>query len=286
MKKILTSLFLLAMLCCDIVQADYCFPVYAGEGLDQQVVVYPVNFLTLSPTYGYAYLKQDKCKEKGSIYGIIGNYDIIAPESLYLGVEVGYRFANLNGCITHKDQLTAIDQNDNLFVLDQIILKKDSKSKYDDLFGDLKVGYTLGTPLGYAIPYLVFGGERENQEFIGDLKVNHLLKYLYFGVGAKSNFVLSQGVSLGLNAKFKWMFNSNTKTIGDLQLKDKSISAANRFHWEVEAPISFILSPMMTFAIVPYYQYKNYDRGSIDWIGSKHASFSAWGGKLDFCYSY
>lgn len=225
---------------------------------------------TINALFGKAELKQHSCKEKGWLYGVRGNYDIIVPSTLYLGAEAGYKFGTLKGDTSNTACLIRGDE----------ILGNELKSKYSDLWGELRAGFTFGA-VGYSLitPFIVGGYEKETNNFVSPspLELKHSFSYGYVGAGAISSFALSSNLSFGCNFKLKWMFASTLKTSGEPDLYDKSISSAGSFHAFVELPFSFIYCPQFIASIAPCYEYKNYDKHSYDWSGKEKASFHMWG---------
>lgn len=274
-----------ALTMCNSAFADYCFPSYVGAEAVEVISLPAVNNFTVSPLFGKATMKQGTVKQDGWLFGIRGNYDIISINTLYLGAEAGYKAGELKGKTENLNAVVvAIDP-----LRDVALVENKTKSKYSDLWGEIRVGFTFGgsgLPGGYLSPYFVVGYEKEKDDFVSPslIELKHTLTYGYLGFGAISNFAVTPFMSVGLNAKFKWMFNAYTKTGGDPYLQDKGISCANCFHWSIEVPVTYLLSSNLSFSVAPFYEYKNYDKHKFEWIGKEKASFHMWGGLVQLGY--
>lgn len=292
MKKRLISLVLATVLTQASLFAEYCFPTYVGAEQVEVVTGLPVNYLSVSPVFGKAEMKQGTVKENGWLYGVRGNFDIISPNTLYLGAELGYKFGNLagNGDATFT-VVNVIDPATRIETPMLVDVEQKTKSKYSDMWGEFRVGFTLGNliiPSGFVSPYFVVGYEKERDDFVSPsaLELKHTLTYGYLGCGAVSKLLIMDQLSVGANVKFKWMFNSYAKTTGYADIQDKGISPGSYFHWELELPVTWAVAPNMTFGIAPFYQYKNYERHKLADAGKERTSFHMWGGLLQLGYAY
>lgn len=275
MKKFLSKFLIIASLAmCSNVSADYCFPAYVGAESDV-FVVSPRNFLgnlTISPLYGKAEMKQGTVKSNGWLYGIRSNYDLIISNNVYVGAELGYKQGDLKG------KTSIIDVNN------MIIDPSKTKSKYSDLWGEFRLGYTIGSlGIGYVSPYFLVGYEKEKDNFVSPspMPLKHSITYGYFGCGVVSNFAVSSQMNIGVNAKFKWMFNAKTKLGNDEYVYDNDVSCGNCFHWQIELPVTYLIANNISVGIAPFYEYKNYDKHKFEWIGTEKAKFHMWGGLLN-----
>lgn len=274
MKKLLTKLSLsFACLISSLSAQEYCFPsdVTASAAgvcaLDEDC--------SLSAIVGHLHLNQSSVKQKGWLYGVRGNINSYLNEVFYLGAEVGYQYGNLKGD-------SDIEQVN--IVLDEVFVENTVKSKYSDFWVEGRIGAKLGSLGGYLTPYFVLGYEKEHNNFVSPspLELKTSLGYGYLGCGAISQWFLMPNLSVGLNAKLKWMFNSQHKTSGHVDLEDKSFSCANCFHYTVEVPFTFYSAPNAIFALVPFYQYKNYDKHKFKLADTEKSTFSMWGTLLTF----
>lgn len=293
MKKFLSKLLIIgACLMSTQAQADYCFPTYVGAEAVEVQTGYPVNFITVSPLFGKAEMKQGTVKENGWLYGVRGNFDIISPNTLYLGAEFGYKFGTLKGNGDASFTVVNIVDPETRIETPMLVdVEQKTKSKYSDMWGELRVGFTLGnlvTPSGFVSPYFVVGYEKERDDFVSPttLELKHTLTYGYLGCGAVCELLVMDQLRVGANVKFKWMFNSYAKTTGMADLHDKGISPGSYFHWELELPVTWVVSPNMTFGLAPFYQYKNYERHKQSLAGKERASFHMWGGLIQLGYAY
>lgn len=272
---------------CNSVFADYVFPAYVGAESDV-VVITPsrfVNQLQIAPIAGKAEIKQGTVKQDGWLYGIRGNYNIVSVNALYLGGEIGYKFGDLKGKVKVDEPIFLVRDP----VTDEIIIKDKTKAKYSDLWMEVRTGFTfggMGMPGGYLTPYFVVGYEKEKNDYVSPspLELKHTLSYGYLGCGVISDFALSPVMSVGLNAKFKWMFKAKTKTGGEEWLEDKNISNANHFHWTIEVPVTYLIAENMSVSIAPFYEFKNYDLHKFEWLGKEKAKFHMWGGLFHLGY--
>jgi hypothetical protein len=277
-----------------IALADYVFPTYGESystaaylgGLDKP------NRFSISPLFGKAQMKQGTVKEKGWLYGVKGNYDLINPNCFYFGAEIGYKAGDLkgNGDATFTT-VNIVDPATRVETPTAILVEEKTKSKYSDLWGEIRVGFTLanfGLSNSFISPYFVVGAEREKDYFVSPttLEIKHKIEYGYLGCGAVSSFILSPCLSLGLNVKFKWMFNSHASTSGSPDIKEKGISPANHFHWYIEAPLTWAIAPNMSLGIAPFYEYKNYERHKHELLGKEKATFQMYGGLIQLAYAF
>lgn len=287
MKKLLTKLLIIgSLLVTSSIQADYCFPPYVGA---EEIKVNPVNgftymnYLTISPLYGKATMKQGSVKNDGWLYGIHGNYDLINYNTFYFGAEIGYKFGDLKGKVSNIEELQ--------INIDNLIVENKTKSKYSDLWSEFRAGFTFGGlnyTGGFVTPYLLVGYEQEKDNFVSPspIEIKHKLTYGYFGGGLLSLLRVSNQMTIGANVKFKWMFNATQKTGGDPYIENKEISCANCFHWSLEIPVNYLVCQNMFVGLAPFYEYKNYDKHKFEWLGKEKATFHMWGGLLQLGYIF
>lgn len=277
MKKILSTVLAAWLTLTSFeAQADYCFPTYNETVGAETFIPSKVNYFTLSGIFGKAQMKQGTVKQDGWLYGARGNFDIISPGTLYLGVESGYKYGNLTG--------------KGIPIPPSIIIPA-TKSQYSDFWGELRAGFTVGTTLNTSAiisPYFVLGYEKETDDFVSPspILLTHRLAYGYLGCGAVSSFYINPAMSIGLNGKLKWLFNAKSKIGGDPEITDKNISCAGCFHWFIEMPFTYWISPNLSLALAPSYEYKNYDKHKFGFTGSEKATFHMWGGTIQLGYAY
>lgn len=273
MKKLLTKLTLCTILLISSLSAqEYIFPSLSNN----QTAIGALNQdFSLSAIAGNTTLKQHSVDQKGWLYGVKGNLNIYLNSCIYLGTEIGYQYGDLKGH-SEIEEVT--------IVLDEVFVEDSVKSKYKDYWLEGRIGAKLGTNAAFLTPYFVVGYENETDNFISPspLELKNSLSYGYLGCGGLSSFFVTPCFSIGLNAKLKWMFNSKVKVSGHADLEDKNFSCANCFHYTVELPLTFFSTPNSFFAVVPYYQYKNYDKHNLHLIGHEKATFSMWATLLTF----
>lgn len=267
--------------------ADYVFPNYVGTEVTEVIGIPAVNKISIDPLMGKSQIKQGTVKQDGWLYGLRVSFDIVNPNNIYLGGEIGCKFGDLKGNLKAENPLfLAIDP-----INDEIIVKDKTKSKYSDLWAELRAGFTfggVGMSGGYLSPFLLVGYEKEKNDYVSPtpIELKYKLTYGYFGCGIVSDFYLSNMMSIGMNAKFKWMFKAKNKTSGDSYLEDKGISNANHFHWSIEIPVKYFINANTIVAIVPFYESKQYDLHKIIWMGKEKANFNMWGAFLSLGLVY
>lgn len=249
---------------------DYVFP---GDLSDSAPAVRAVsNELSISGIFGKAKMKQGTCKKDGWLYGVRGNYDLYFNNLFYVGAESGYKWGDLSG--------KACPENPEL--------EGKVKSQYSDFWVEGRIGGKLSGPVAYLTPYFVVGYEKEHDDYIAPspIELDYKLNYGYLGCGALSAYYLNPCMTLGLNFKMKWMFNAKHKVGGSPYIEDKGISCAGCYSYNIELPFTYFLTPCMKFAVIPFYEFKNYDKHKFELEGKEKNSLRMYGALIQLGYNF
>ncbi len=88
MKKLLIFISLTFF---HFIQADYEFPVMLGETINTGS-----NQIYIEPRFCRAVFSAPDIKQRGSLYGVRGSYDLIIYNAPYIGLESQYMSGNLS----------------------------------------------------------------------------------------------------------------------------------------------------------------------------------------------
>lgn len=291
-KKFLRKCLIIgALAMCTQLHSDYVFPNYGYDNSYQMTYGASIqtlsnNSITVNPLFGFAKLKQGKLKNDGWLYGIRGNYDFIPANNIYLGLEIGYKAGDMRGKLKDSPYFSLNPDTQLLEIDDK------TKSQYSDFWAEGRIGFNFGclnAYSGYIAPYFVIGYEREQDDYISPspLDLDYKLYYGYLGAGLISSMGLIENLRVGVNCKFKWLFNYSSKTGGEDYIKDKKISCGSCFHWSIEIPIDYYITPNIFIGIVPFYEYKNYKRHEYNLEeNKKKVDFNMYGGIVQLGYSF
>lgn len=292
MKNLLTKIILssaLAFSSCSAVEyvfADMPFGIPSDFS-----EIHPTN-VSVTPVFGKCELKQKTSKSSGWLYGARASYDLIKPGFIYVGADVEYKTGELSGNAKIE---TVVDlpqvREDQVLDFELIEIKESTKSEYTDMRGEVRLGFTfseLQIVKGHITPFALIGYEKEVHKYINPtpVSIEDTLTYNYFGVGVISQISVIDQMSVGLNVKFKWMFDTKHKTSNQNWVSDNEISCPGCFHYIVEIPVVYIVSESVQISINPMYEYKNYDKHKFDEPSKERNSMHMFGGAVNLDYMF
>lgn len=266
--------------------ADF-FPLYAQTQASQVYVYEPINLLTISPVFGKSRMRQGTIKERGFLNGTRLNFDSIFPTNLYLGAEIGFK----NGFFRGNGNAAFGLENANLKKGEKVTLVTFSRSRYSDIWGEVRIGFNAG-PIGnqssLVLPFFLIGKELERDTFFASevLPLRNRISYAYLGVGAITKILVVDRLFVGLNFKLKWLFNTRGRVSGHEDIVNKRFSQGCFFHWDLEVPIQYIVTKNLLLGIAPMWQFKSYMRHKNSISGTERANFCMSGLLLQLGYFF
>lgn len=238
MKKLLSLLTLFFMPLC----AQYNFPIIGFEQISNGNEVY------IEPKVGYATYKTKEIKEKGTLYGLKGGYDLLLFDSLYLGFDSVYM----------AGKLKTVDIQ--------------SKSKSFSFEG--KVGYTFGEKWQFAlVPYAGIGYQSEKLDF--SVPPIEKIHYYYLSTGVNTRIYIKENLTFGLDVKVKIPFKGKHHVKNDWI--DEKVSFSRKIQYLVEVPLTYWTSLQSFIAVSPFYELKYYNNNSTGHNWHSGAKMSQWG---------
>jgi hypothetical protein len=215
------------------------------------------NQLSLAPVVSRATYKANDVTQKGYLWGIKGQYDLLAFNGPYLGFETYYMRGKLkSGAV---------------------------ESTYRDFLFEGKIGLTMGIPSSYYFtPYAGVGYENERNDYT-TVPIEKI-DYYYVSAGVLSNLYLSPQFTAGLNLKVKFPFTGDHKVKNESV--DTSLSVSKKIQYVIEVPFTYWASSNVSFSAVPYYESKKYNNNIISENWNTTAKMHQWGLALKAVFAF
>lgn len=288
LKKMILSSLLVFSSCS---AAEYVFVDMPLSILDDLKEKKETN-VSITPVFGKCELKQKSSKSSGWLYGARASYDLIKPGFVYVGADAEYKTGELTGNAKIQTVIETPDLTEEQVLGFQLIdLKESTKSEYTDMRGEVRAGFTfsnLQIVKGRVTPFALIGYEKEVHKYISPTpaSIEDTLTYNYFGAGIISQILVADQMTVGLNVKFKWMFNTKHKTSNENWIDNNEISCPGCFHYIVEIPVAYTVNDSVQISINPIYEYKNYDKHKFDNSTKERNSMHMFGGAINLDYMF
>jgi len=205
----------------------------------------PRHFLYLGPEV--THLKRTReggISQSGETLGVRGGYEYLKRYKFYWGVEGNYYSGTLKGHAGKDDKI---------------------KSHFSDWSLEGRFGYTFAQKCGWRIsltPYFGYGAGVERNNFINPspLHIHTHLDYHYIPVGLIAYARLNGYWDVGLNFKAKFLFESRNEVSNDPEFDKTKMLVKESIHYRLEIPIIYKAYPQWYVGLVPFYEYRHFDR--------------------------
>ena len=217
--------------------------------------------------------RDGRAKQKGNSAGIRATYDHIKRYRLYLGAQLFYGTGILRGHTNGDDKI---------------------RSRYTEKQIEGNVGYTFQTkcfPHVSFTPFTGYGYFRDVTKFSppSALKVKFTTQFRYISFGFLSSAYVLPYMTVGINARFKWPWQTRCKVTDDPDFDTIRQIVDDQLHYRIEIPVTYFgcfLRDHFEFAIVPFFEQRRYGARENFPFDFFKTTFTLYGANLQLIYRF
>lgn len=212
-------------------------------------------------------------KQTGNSAGIRATYDRVKRYHFYLGAQLFYGTGVLRGHTGGGDKI---------------------RSRYTEKQIEGNLGYTLQMkcfPHVSFTPFAGYGYFRDVNKFSppSSLQIKFTTQFRYFSFGFLSSVYVLPCMTLGLNARFKWPWQTRCKVTDDPDYDTIRQIVNDQLHYRIELPITYFgcfLRDHYEFAVVPFFEQRRYGARENFPFDFFKTTFTLYGANLQLIYRF
>lgn len=212
-------------------------------------------------------------KQKGNSAGVRATYDRIKRYHFYLGAQLFYGTGILRGHSSNGDKI---------------------RSRLTEKMIEGNIGYTFQAkcfPHVSFTPFAGYGYFRDVNKFSppSSLKIKFTTQFRYISFGFLSSIYATPCLTLGINARFKWPWQTRCKVTDDPDYDTIRQIVDDRLHYRIELPITYFgcfCRDHYEIALVPFFEQRLYgarENFPFDFFKTK---FTLYGANLQLIYRF
>jgi hypothetical protein len=220
---------------------DYCCP-----SDDQPSCCFRGHIFALGPEfYHIKRTREGGTRQSGNAIGVRANYDHIKRYKIYWGGQAFYGSGILKGHALDGDKI---------------------RSRFTDRQIEGSLGYTFAgkeAPYFSFTPYVGYGYFWEKNKFLNPspLLVTFTTRFPYMPFGFLSSAMINPCFKVGLNARFKYLWNPKCKISGDADFEDVDLQVGEHIQYRIELPVGYFLQCLcngLEITAIPFYERRWY----------------------------
>lgn len=202
------------------------------------------NTISIGPEI-YQVRRAAGTKQKGDSAGVRFTYDRIKRYHYYLGAQVFYGTGILRGHTSAGDKI---------------------RSRFTQKQVEGNIGYTFqlkSFPHVSFTPFAGYGYLKDINKFSPptNLQATFTNQFRYASFGFLSSVYVFPCFTVGVNARFKWPWQTRCKVTDPFYPKDVRLIVKDKLHYRIELPFTYfgsLLRDHFEVAVVPFYEERLY----------------------------
>ncbi|HEV8051089.1 MAG TPA: hypothetical protein VGP47_01240 [Parachlamydiaceae bacterium] len=212
-------------------------------------------------------------KQKGNSAGIRVNYDRIKRYHFYLGAQLFYGTGILRGHTSIGDKI---------------------RSRLTEKMIEGNAGYTFQAkcfPHISFTPFVGYGYFRDVNKFSPptNLQITFTTQFRYLSFGFLSNFYVLPCITIGLNGRFKWPWETRCKVTNDPDFDTIRQIVKDKLQYRIEVPITYFgcfLRDNFELSFTPFYERRLYGARENFPFDFYRTEFTLYGANVQMIYRF